>query len=165
MKLGGNEYTFREAAGAFGDLGTLVPFVVGYITINRLDAQSVLLGFGLVGVVSGFYFRTPMPVQPMKGIGPHHCDFLARDGNHRRRLVARGVDRTAGRTRYRLGSWPQFHPRGRHAHARRTCPGRRGGRADLPTPRAVASAGHVRPRRLRRRSGDAPGSDAGPGSR
>jgi len=68
VKLGGNEYTFREAAGAFGDLGTLVPFVVGYITINRLDAQSVLLGFGLVGVVSGFYFRTPMPVQPMKGI-------------------------------------------------------------------------------------------------
>ena len=68
MKLGGNEYTFREAAGAFGDLGTLVPFVVGYITINRLDAQSVLLGFGLVGVVSGLYFRTPMPVQPMKAI-------------------------------------------------------------------------------------------------
>jgi len=68
VKLGGNEYTFREAAGAFGDLGTLVPFVVGYITINRLDAQSVLLGFGLVGVVSGLYFRTPMPVQPMKAI-------------------------------------------------------------------------------------------------
>jgi hypothetical protein len=67
VKLGGNEYTFREAAGAFGDLGTLVPFVVGYITINRLDAQSVLFGFGLVGVVSGFYFRTPMPVQPSIG--------------------------------------------------------------------------------------------------
>ena len=68
MKLGGNEYTLREAAGALGDLGTLIPFVVGYITINRLDAQSVLLGFGLVGIVSGFYFRTPMPVQPMKAI-------------------------------------------------------------------------------------------------
>ncbi len=68
MKLGGNEYTFREAAGGLGDLGTLVPFVVGYITINRLDAQGVLLGFGLVALVSGLYFRTPMPVQPMKAI-------------------------------------------------------------------------------------------------
>jgi hypothetical protein len=29
-------------AGAFGDLGPLIPFVVGYITVNRLDAQSIL---------------------------------------------------------------------------------------------------------------------------
>ena len=42
MKLGGNEYTFREAAGGLGDLGTLVPFVVGYITINRLDVPRSL---------------------------------------------------------------------------------------------------------------------------
>ena len=46
-----------------------VPFVVGYVTVNRLDPQGVLLGFGLVAVVSGFYFRTPMSVQPMKAIG------------------------------------------------------------------------------------------------
>ena len=46
MVLGGNRYDPSELAGAFGDLGTLIPFVVGYITINRLDAQGVLLGFG-----------------------------------------------------------------------------------------------------------------------
>ena len=46
MVLGGNRYDRSELAGAFGDLGTLIPFVVGYITINRLDAQGVLLGFG-----------------------------------------------------------------------------------------------------------------------
>ena len=68
MRLGGNEYNRSEAAGAFGDLGTLVPFVVGYITINRLDPQAVLLGFGLVAISTGLYFRTPMPVQPMKAI-------------------------------------------------------------------------------------------------
>jgi MFS superfamily sulfate permease-like transporter len=55
-------------AGAFGDLGTLIPFAVGYITINRLDPQGVLLGFGLLAVVTGLYFRTPMSVQPMKAI-------------------------------------------------------------------------------------------------
>lgn len=68
MRIAGNEYSLREAAGAFGDLGTLIPFAVGYITISRLDPQGVLLGFGLLAVVTGLYFRTPIPVQPMKAI-------------------------------------------------------------------------------------------------
>lgn len=68
MNLGGNQFDRSEFAGAFGDLGTLVPFVVGYITIARLDPQGVLLGFGLLALATGLYFRTPMPVQPMKAI-------------------------------------------------------------------------------------------------
>lgn len=68
MVLGGNRYDRSELAGAFGDLGTLIPFVVGYITINHLDAQGVLLGFGLLAIGTGLYFRTPMSVQPMKAI-------------------------------------------------------------------------------------------------
>src|SRR5437899_9749142 len=60
--------TDRSFAGAFGDLGTLIPFVVGYITVTRLDPQGVLLGFGLLAVATGVYFRTPMSVQPMKAI-------------------------------------------------------------------------------------------------
>lgn len=68
MVAGGNHYDRSELAGAFGDLGTLVPFVVGYVTINRLDPQGVLLGFGLMALATGLYFRTPMPVQPMKAI-------------------------------------------------------------------------------------------------
>ena len=31
MRLGGNDYTPRELGGAFGDLGTLVPFLAGHI--------------------------------------------------------------------------------------------------------------------------------------
>jgi MFS superfamily sulfate permease-like transporter len=68
VNLGGNRFDRSELAGAFGDLGTLVPFVVGYITIARLDPQGVLLGFGLLALATGLYFRTPMPVQPMKAI-------------------------------------------------------------------------------------------------
>jgi hypothetical protein len=68
MRVAGNEFNRSELAGAFGDLGTLVPFVVGYITLNRLDPQGVLLGFGLLAVVTGLYFRRLMPVQPMKAI-------------------------------------------------------------------------------------------------
>jgi len=68
VTLGGNRFDRSELAGAFGDLGTLVPFVVGYITIARLEPQGVLLGFGLLALATGLYFRTPMPVQPMKAI-------------------------------------------------------------------------------------------------
>jgi MFS superfamily sulfate permease-like transporter len=68
MRLGGNDFNRSEIAGAFGDLGTLIPFVVGYITINRLDPQGVLFGFGALALATGLYFRTPMPVQPMKAI-------------------------------------------------------------------------------------------------
>jgi MFS superfamily sulfate permease-like transporter len=68
LVVAGNRYDRRELAGAFGDLGTLVPFVVGYITIARLDPQGVLLGFGLLALATGLYFRTPMSVQPMKAI-------------------------------------------------------------------------------------------------
>jgi hypothetical protein len=36
VRLGGNRFDRSELAGAFGDLGTLVPFVVGYITMVRV---------------------------------------------------------------------------------------------------------------------------------
>ena len=69
MRLGGNDYNLREAAGAFGDLGTLIPFLVGYLTIARMDPVGVLVAFGLFKVVVGLYFKTPLPIQPMKAIG------------------------------------------------------------------------------------------------
>lgn len=69
MRLGGNNYDLREVSGAFGDLGTLVPFVVGYLAINGLDPVGILVNIGLFQVAAGLYFRTPVPVQPMKAIG------------------------------------------------------------------------------------------------
>jgi hypothetical protein len=54
---------------AFGDLGTLIPFVVGYLTIARMDPVGVLVAFGLFKIAVGFYFKTPLPIQPMKAIG------------------------------------------------------------------------------------------------
>jgi MFS superfamily molybdate transporter len=69
MRLGGNDYTLRELGGAFGDLGTLVPFLAGYIAITGMDPAGVLLGFGVFGVVTGLHFKTPVAVQPMKAIG------------------------------------------------------------------------------------------------
>lgn len=58
-----------EFAGAFGDLGTLIPFVVGYITLNQMDPVGILVAFGVFKIFVGLYFRTPIPIQPMKAIG------------------------------------------------------------------------------------------------
>jgi predicted benzoate:H+ symporter BenE len=69
MRFFGNKYGKMEVAGAFGDLGTLIPFVVGYITLNKMDPLGILVAFGLFKIFAGLYFRTPVPVQPMKAIG------------------------------------------------------------------------------------------------
>jgi predicted benzoate:H+ symporter BenE len=69
VRLGGNAYNLQELAGAFGDLGTLIPFLVGYITISKMDPVGVLVGFGLFKIIVGLYFKTPIPIQPMKAIG------------------------------------------------------------------------------------------------
>jgi len=69
MRIGGNDYNLHELAGAFGDLGTLIPFLVGYITISKMDPVGVLVGFGLFKIIVGLYFKTPVPIQPMKAIG------------------------------------------------------------------------------------------------
>lgn len=59
----------REWSGAFGDLGTLVPFLLAYVTVVGVAPAGMLLGFGTALVVTGLYYRTPMAVQPMKAIG------------------------------------------------------------------------------------------------
>jgi len=69
MRLWGNDYNKMEFAGAFGDLGTLIPFVVGYITLNKMDPLGILVAFGIFKIFAGLYFKTPMPIQPMKAIG------------------------------------------------------------------------------------------------
>jgi xanthine/uracil/vitamin C permease (AzgA family) len=64
-----NRFNRMEWAGAFGDLGTLIPFVVAYIAVRKMDSFGVLFSFGAAMVVCGAYYKTPFPVQPLKGIG------------------------------------------------------------------------------------------------
>lgn len=64
-----NAFNRMEWAGAFGDLGTLIPFVVGYITVMGMDPLGVLFMFGIMLIISGSYYKTPLPIQPMKAIG------------------------------------------------------------------------------------------------
>ncbi len=64
-----NRFDLPEWAGAFGDLGTLIPFVAAYIAILKMDANGMLVAFGVALIAVGSIYRTPFPVQPMKAIG------------------------------------------------------------------------------------------------
>jgi MFS superfamily sulfate permease-like transporter len=57
-----------EFSGAFGDLGTFLPLVLGAVTVAGLSAAGVLFGFGVAFVGAGLFYGLPMPVQPMKAI-------------------------------------------------------------------------------------------------
>ena len=57
-----------EVGGAFGDLGTFLPHVLGAITVAGLAPVGVLLSFGAFYVASGLFYRVPVPVQPMKAV-------------------------------------------------------------------------------------------------
>src|SRR3712207_2459251 len=56
----------NELAGAFGDLGTDLPLIIGVIAASDLDSASVLTIFGLLQLFSGLWYGMPMPVQPLK---------------------------------------------------------------------------------------------------
>ncbi|HEY4339445.1 MAG TPA: putative sulfate/molybdate transporter [Steroidobacteraceae bacterium] len=64
-----NRWNRMEWAGAFGDLGTLIPFVVAYIAVVKMNPFGILFSFGIAMIISGLRYKTPFPVQPMKAIG------------------------------------------------------------------------------------------------
>lgn len=62
------ELSLRELGGAFGDLGTLLPLMLGSIAVAGLSPVPVLAGFGFFYVMTAIVYRLPIPVQPMKAV-------------------------------------------------------------------------------------------------
>jgi SulP family sulfate permease len=60
-----------EAAGALGDLGTLLPLAIGMILVNGLSPSGIFLPVGLYYIFSGLYYEVPTAVQPMKVISAY----------------------------------------------------------------------------------------------
>ena len=58
----------KDASGALGDLGTLLPLSLGAIGVAGLAPIPVLLGFAIFYIATGLYYRLPVPVQPMKAV-------------------------------------------------------------------------------------------------
>ena len=65
---GGIRFDRNELSGAFGDIGTDLPLIVGMILAAGLHSPSVLVMFGLMQVVTALSYRMPMPVQPLKAV-------------------------------------------------------------------------------------------------
>lgn len=63
------KFTIRELGGAFGDWGTLIPFIIGYISISGLNPSGIFLCLGITNIVLGIRYNLPLPVQPQKSIG------------------------------------------------------------------------------------------------
>jgi hypothetical protein len=58
----------NELSGAFGDIGTDFPLIVGMILAAGLDPASVLVMFGALQIFTGLVYGLPMPVQPLKAM-------------------------------------------------------------------------------------------------
>lgn len=58
----------NELSGAFGDIGTDFPLLVGMILAAKLDAASVLTVFGAMQLLTGLLYGLPMPAQPLKAM-------------------------------------------------------------------------------------------------
>jgi hypothetical protein len=56
----------REFAGSLGDLGTLLPLAVGYVTVCGLNPAGLLIMMGIANIATGLVYRLPMPIEPMK---------------------------------------------------------------------------------------------------
>lgn len=58
-----------DVAGAFADVGVLVPIAVALIVTNGLSPTAVLLPAGLLYLAAAWVYRLPVPVQPLKAFG------------------------------------------------------------------------------------------------
>ncbi|KAK9840623.1 hypothetical protein WJX81_004876 [Elliptochloris bilobata] len=60
--------SLAEISGAFGDLGTFLPLLVGLVQATGMDLGTTLLATGMYNIALGAAFGIPLPVQPMKAI-------------------------------------------------------------------------------------------------
>ncbi len=68
VKFPNIRFNRQEWAGAFGDIGTDLPLIVGMILAAHLDVASVLVTYGAMQIFTGFIYQRPMPVQPLKAV-------------------------------------------------------------------------------------------------
>lgn len=56
----------NELSGAFGDIGTVLPLMVGIVAVTGMDGAIVFVVFGVLQVATALIYGIPMPVQPLK---------------------------------------------------------------------------------------------------
>ena len=61
-------FSWAEFSGSLGDLGLFIPLVVAMSSVGNFDLGMILVAAGAMNVATGWFFRQPIPVQPMKAI-------------------------------------------------------------------------------------------------
>lgn len=61
-------FGMAEWSGGLGDLGTFLPVTVSLCLVCELNLAAALIWAGLLNAATGWLFRQPIPVQPMKAV-------------------------------------------------------------------------------------------------
>jgi SulP family sulfate permease len=61
-----NRFGLSEWSGAVGDLGTLLPLTFALVVYNGFPASRLFLLVGIVYVTTGWFYKVPVSVQPLK---------------------------------------------------------------------------------------------------
>jgi len=58
----------NELSGAFGDIGTDLPLIIGMLLATNLQISNTLIVYGILQIITSVIYGIPMPVQPLKAV-------------------------------------------------------------------------------------------------
>jgi hypothetical protein len=61
-------FNLSELAGSLGDFGTIIPLILAVALVSDVNARYILLFFGIWFILTGLYYRLPIPLEPMKAV-------------------------------------------------------------------------------------------------
>jgi hypothetical protein len=61
-------FSLSELAGSLGDFGTIIPLILAMALVSDVNARYILLFFGIWFILTGLYYRLPIPLEPMKAV-------------------------------------------------------------------------------------------------
>lgn len=61
-------FNLSELSGSLGDFGTIIPLILAVALVSDVNIRYVLLFFGIWFILTGLYYRLPIPLEPMKVI-------------------------------------------------------------------------------------------------
>jgi hypothetical protein len=61
-------FNLSELAGSLGDFGTIIPLILAVALVSDVNARYILFFFGIWFILTGLYYRLPIPLEPMKAV-------------------------------------------------------------------------------------------------
>ena len=78
-------FSLSESAGSLGDFGTIIPLILAVALVSDVSPRYILLFFGIWFILTGLYYRLPIPLEPMKAVAVTVIAAGAHRGNLKRR--------------------------------------------------------------------------------